>query len=497
MSKRRMAATTAELKRKSRDSGGEKRMRREPARIDARPGPGSTLGEHAWVEVIGKMDEVYRDLLNYEVALEQNNAALQESQLFISSVLSSMSDVLVVCDPAGVVEEINASLLKLTGRSESELRGSSILGLFAAGASRAAIDALLVAQTAAQTAALTSALATTDAAGTAAVHPTELLADCELSMQTAAGQAVPVALSCTPRFTSDGRRVGLVVTGRPIGELRKAYSALRQAHEDLQRTQQQLLHSEKMASLGRLVAGVAHELNNPISFVLGNVVALKKYLGRLERYLAVVQRMPLPEPASTLHAQLGIARLMADLPSLIDGTIEGAERTRDVVEGLRRFSAPGGDAQQPVDLVPVIERGVHWVTKATPAHFQVVLELPTPLPIVGNADQLQQVVMNLVQNAADAIPAGKPGRLAISGRCEGGRAILEFADNGPGITPDNLPKLFDPFFTTKPVGKGMGLGLAISYGIVERHGGTLVAASAADSGAVFTLALPAREGARR
>ncbi len=439
------------------------------------------------------MDEVYRDLLNYEVALEQNNAALQESQLFISSVLSSMSDVLVVCDPAGVVEEINASLLKLTGRSEGELRGSSILGLFADGASRAAIDALLVAQTASQ--------ATTHAAeqpaGTAAVLPTELLADCELSMHTAAGQAVPVALSCTPRFTSDGRRVGLVVTGRPIGELRKAYSALRQAHEELQRTQQQLLHSEKMASLGRLVAGVAHELNNPISFVLGNVVALKKYLGRLGRYLDAVERMPVPEPVATLRAQLGIERLLSDLPSLIDGTIEGAERTRNVVDGLRRFSAPRGDAQQRIDLVPVIERAVLWVSKAMPDHFQVVMELPASLPIVGNADQLQQVVMNLVQNAGDAIRANKPGRLKISGRCEGERTVLDFTDNGMGIDPDNLPKLFDPFFTTKPVGKGMGLGLAISYGIVERHGGTLTAANACGGGAVFTLALPTHEGARR
>jgi len=207
--------------------------------------------------------------------------------------------------------------------------------------------------------------------------------------------------------------------------------------------------------------------------------------------------VPLPEPVGALRTELGIERLMKDLPSLIDGTIEGAERTRDVVEGLRRFSAPGADARQPIDLVPVVERGVHWVTKATPEYFQVVLELPTPLPVIGNADQLQQVVMNLVQNAADAIPAGKPGRLTVSGRCEDGHAVLEFADNGPGIRPDDLPKLFDPFFTTKPVGKGMGLGLSISYGIVEQHGGTLVAACPADGGAVFTLALPAREGARR
>ena len=480
MTKRRTTGATAD-KAKPGNSGAAQRRSGEPPGIEERLGPAGAVGEHAWVEVIRKMDEVYRELLNYEVALEQNNAALQESQLFISSVLSSMSDVLIVCDPDGIVEELNPSLLKLTGRPESELRGSSILGLFADGSSRLAIETLLAEQS----------------AGPADGGTGEPLSDCELQMQASGGMTVPVALSCTPRYTSDGRRVGLVVTGRPIGELRKAYSALRQTHEELQRTQQQLLHSEKMASLGRLVAGVAHELNNPISFVLGNVVALKKYLGRLDRYLAVVQRMPLPEPASTLHAQLGIARLMADLPSLIDGTIEGAERTRDVVEGLRRFSAPGGDAQQPVDLVPIVERSVLWVTKAATDQFKVIMELPASLPIVGNADQLQQVVMNLVQNAADAAPASQPARLVINGRCDGGRAILEFTDNGSGIAPENLPKLFDPFFTTKPVGKGMGLGLAISYGIVERHNGTLTAANAGGGGAVFTLALPAREGAQR
>jgi two-component system, NtrC family, sensor histidine kinase HupT/HoxJ len=517
MSKRRMSGTAAEFKRKPRGTSGKKRVRREPADIEPRVGPASAMGEHAWIEVVRKMDEVYRELLNYEVALEQNNAALQESQLFISSVLSSMSDVLIVCDPAGTVEEINASLLKLTGKRENELRGGSILGLFADGPSRATINALLVAQTAAQdaapaaaqdaapaaaqdaapAAAQTAAQPAQRAAGAAPGHAAELLADCELSMQTAGGQAVPVALSCTPRFTSDGRRVGLVVTGRPVGDLRKAYSALRQAHDDLQRTQQQLLHSEKMASLGRLVAGVAHELNNPISFVLGNVVALKKYLARLGQYLDAVEHLQLPQTVSTLRAQLGIERLLSDLPSLIDGTIEGAERTRNVVEGLRRFSAPRADARQRIDLVPVLERAVLWVSKAAPDRFQVTMELPESLPIVGNADQLQQVVMNLVQNAADAIPANTPGRLKITGRREDDRAILEFTDSGAGIEPDNLPKLFDPFFTTKPVGKGMGLGLAISYGIVERHGGTLTAANAAGGGAVFTLSLPAREGARR
>jgi two-component system sensor histidine kinase HupT/HoxJ len=430
-------------------------------------------GEHAWLEVIKKMDEVYRELLDYEVAIEQKNAALEESQQFISSVLNSMSDVLIVCNRAGLIQDLNPSLLHLTGRSERELRGSSILALFADESSRLAMQ--------------------THLAGGGAGR----LSDCELQLCGAGGQAVPVALSCTPRTNSAGRRLGLVVTGRPVGDLRRAYRALSQAHDDLKRTQQQLLHSEKMASLGRLVAGVAHELNNPISFVLGNVVALKRYLERVERYLAVVHRGPLAESVVQLRAQLGIERLLADLPSLIAGTLEGAERTRDVVEGLRCFSGPGTDARAPIDLVPVIERAVQWVAKAPSDSFTVRLLLAAPIPTVGNAGQLQQVFMNLIQNAADATAGNAAGSLTIGGRCEGGSAILEFADNGPGIAAENLPKLFDPFFTTKPVGKGTGLGLSISYGIIERHGGRLTAMNGAAGGAVFTVTLPVAGTAAR
>jgi two-component system sensor histidine kinase HupT/HoxJ len=427
-----------------------------------------TAGEQAWVEVIKKMDDVYHELLDYESALEQKNSALEESQQFIRSVLTSMSDVLVVCNRAGTIEELNPSLLALTGLQDHELIGHSCLELFADEVSRAVMGSHLLAR------------------------PAEPLPDHELNLRGAGGGAVPVTLCCTPRFSSAGRPLGLVITGRPVGELRRAYSELREAHEALKRTQQQLLHAEKMASLGRLVAGVAHELNNPISFVLGNVVVLKKYLARVQEYLGALHgREATPETAA-LRDSLRIDRMLADLPSLIDGTIEGAERTRDVVDSLKRFSAPGLDEYQDVELLGVIERAVHWVSNSTPEGFRVELALPGPMHVAGNAGQLQQVVMNLVQNAADAT-AGRPdGRLAVSATGDGRRFEVRFADNGPGIADANLPKLFDPFFTTKPVGKGTGLGLSISYGIVERHGGQLTAANGPDGGAVFVLRLPVR-----
>jgi two-component system sensor histidine kinase HupT/HoxJ len=236
---------------------------------------------------------------------------------------------------------------------------------------------------------------------------------------------------------------------------------------------------------------VAHELNNPISFVLGNVVALKKYIARFESYLAAIHGGAGPAEVEGLRRELRIDAMLADLPSLIAGTVEGAERTRDVVDGLKRFSASGGAQEYGrFDLRPVIERAVQWVAKAAPESFRVDMHLPPSMPVVGNATRMQQVVMNIVQNAADATSGRSPASLTISVRQEPDSLLVDFADNGPGITPDHLPRIFDPFFTTKPVGQGTGLGLSISYGIVEQHGGTLTAANGAGGGAVFTLRLP-------
>jgi two-component system, NtrC family, sensor histidine kinase HupT/HoxJ len=422
--------------------------------------------ESVWLDVIQKMDEVYSDLLQYEVALEDKNAALEESQQFIVSVLTSMSDVLLVCNRAGVIEDVNQSIQQLTGQDEAALKGRNIFDLFADEASRQQAQHFF------------------------AGHVGETLHDCEMQLRAADGSAIPVSLNCTPRYSATGKMLGVVITGRPVGELRRAYKALRQAHEDLKRTQQQLLHSEKMASLGRLVAGVAHELNNPISFVFGNVLALKRYANRLNVYLDAVHRKESWERIDALREELGIDRLLADLPSLIEGTAEGAERTRDIVDGLKRFSAADRNLRETMDLVPVVERAVHWVSKAAPSSFSVRVNLPDAVTVNGSAGQLQQVMMNLVQNACDATAGQDEARLDISAEIDGDSVRLRFADNGPGIARENLPRIFDPFFTTKPVGKGTGLGLAISYGIVEHHGGRLEAGNGEDGGAVFMLVLP-------
>jgi two-component system sensor histidine kinase HupT/HoxJ len=276
-----------------------------------------------------------------------------------------------------------------------------------------------------------------------------------------------------------------------MGELKRAYHQLRETHEALKRTQQQLLHSEKLASLGRLVAGVAHELNNPISFVLGNVHALERYTERLKTYIDAVHAGTPATRLAALRASLRIDHTLADLASLMEGTLEGAQRTADIVAGLRRFSAVDREEQAAVEINAVVERAIHWVRKGTAPAFDVRFAPAAPVWVQGNAGQLLQVMMNLVQNAYDAAAAaGVQPALDIDEAVASGEVRLAFRDNGPGIAPENLGRVFDPFFTTKPVGKGTGLGLSISYGIVERLGGRIAVRNIAGGGAEFTVELP-------
>ncbi len=451
----------------------------KPPRISPTAGspspPLEGVDESAWLDVIHKMDEVYSQLVADEVALEEKNVELEQSQQFIFSLLSAMSDVLVACNERGEIEETNAALCELVGQGDAALRATSVYALLADDASRARIRGVIE-----------------------HTAPTRAGAVVEIDLRDAQGQPVPVDLNCTPRLNSTGRRVGHVFVGRPMGEIKRAYHQLREAHEALKRTQQQLLHSEKMASLGRLVAGVAHELNNPISFVLGNVHALKRYSERLETYVGALHAQQPALPVDTarelaaLRAQLRIDHLMGDLPSLIEGTLEGAQRTADIVNGLKRFSAVDREERTRVDLNGVIERAIHWVRKGTAPAFDVHWTPTAPMMVNASAGQLLQVVMNLIQNAYDAAASVKGTQPAMWITAEVGdtTATLRLRDNGPGIPALHLSRIFDPFFTTKPVGKGTGLGLSISYGIVEQHGGRLSADNSAQGGAEFVLELP-------
>lgn len=439
--------------------------RQTPARLPL-PNEMDPFSESAWIDVVRSMDEVYNELLQYEVVLEQKNSELEESQQFIFSILTSMSDLLLVCDRNGVIEEVNHSLLAFTGKTEQELKGAKLSSLFAD-----ENDCMIAKR-------VISSLTT------------EPANDVELQFRTREGNSTPVALNFTPRLSATQKLLGVVITGRPLGELRRAYHKLREAHDQLKRTQQQLLQSEKMASLGKLVAGVAHELNNPISFVLGNMHAMQRYTPRFKRYLDAIHNGATREELQKLRAELRIDHILDDLAPLLTGAVEGAERTRDIVDGLKRFSAADRDENIEFNLAETIERTVHWVTRAAPTNFRVVIDVPKEMPFFGSPGQIQQVITNLVQNASDATEKLPEPLLTITAKVNGEGICILFRDNGPGISAQSMGKIFDPFYTTKPVGKGTGLGLSISYGIIERHGGQLSVSNAAEGGAEFKLCLP-------
>ncbi|MEQ8825387.1 MAG: ATP-binding protein [Filomicrobium sp.] len=427
----------------------------------------SGAGETAWIEVIQKMDDVYSELVQSQTQVETQNARLEETQAFISSVLSAMTDVLIVCDTDCRIQRVNQALEELTGRTETELVGLPLADIFDP-INGTTIDDLKY-----------------------RVQQSGQLHDCELALAGIDGQPAPLSMNCTIRRDHRERLVGMVMVGRPIGELRKAYQELDTAHHRLTQTQQQLVVSEKMAALGRLVAGVAHELNNPISFILGNMHALKRYAVSIGKYLEACRPGRPHGELELLRKELKIDRILRDIGPLLEGTTEGADRVSDIVQDLRRFSSNQEEPVEQFNVSRVVRTSADWVVKTERTKPQVIFEMPDRLDVFGRKGQLHQVLVNLVQNAVDAL--AETPRPAIEIHCRNDRddVVIEVADNGPGIARENLDKIFEPFFTTKPIGQGTGLGLYVSYGIAQKLGGDLTARPAPNGGAVFTLRIPA------
>lgn len=427
------------------------------------------VSEEAWIEVVQKMDAVYADLVHHQVALERKNAALEEAQQFIGSVLAAMTDVLIVCDRNGRIERANAALEQLTGRVEADLIGEPLATLFADK------SAPLIARFADKL------------SGEAPI------ADHEVALFDRSGNPTPLAMNCSARYDHKGALLGFVLIGRPVGELRRAYESLNVAHRELRQAQQQLVVSEKMAAMGRLVAGVAHELNNPISFVFGNMHALKRYGERLTKYLQAIDRGESTDKLQALRAKLKIDRVLADIAPLVDGTLEGAERVSEIVQDLRRFSSTQSEAPDTFDLVRVARTAVSWVVKAARVKPAIDFDMPDTLEIVGRKGPVHQIIVNLVQNAVDVMADLEEPHLEVAALVDGSSASVVVRDYGPGIAADAMQRIFEPFFTTKKLGEGTGLGLYVSYGLAEELGGKLEACNHPLGGAAFTLRLPLKE----
>ncbi|MBN1339933.1 MAG: GHKL domain-containing protein [Bacteroidales bacterium] len=283
---------------------------------------------------------------------------------------------------------------------------------------------------------------------------------------------------------------------RRTSELKETNEELNKALDDLRRTQTQLVNAEKMASLGQLTAGVAHEINNPINFVSGNVKPLKRDIGDiiniLRAYEEAVEKNKLQDifkDVAHLKKSVDYHLLTDEIYQLLSGIGEGADRTAEIVRGLRNFSRLDEEELKKADINEGLNATLLILTHKLKNDIEVVRDFGSIPPVMCYPGQLNQVFLNILNNAAEAI-RGK-GTITINTRQEGGRVVISVKDTGAGMTEAVLKRIFEPFYTTKDVGKGTGLGLSISYGIIKKHNGTIEVKSIPGKGSEFIIALPA------
>ncbi len=269
------------------------------------------------------------------------------------------------------------------------------------------------------------------------------------------------------------------------GELERAITQLRH-------TQAMLIHAEKMNALGQMVAGIAHEINNPLSFITSNLHSLSRTIDDVFAtydQLETLARADLPtEPIDALRRAADLDFVRDDTIDLLSASLEGLARVKSIVQNLRTFSRLDETELKLVSLAENISSTL-LIAQGELRQIRVTLDVDQLPPINCYPAELNQVLLNLIVNAAQAMPAG--GELAIRGENHDAEIVLTITDTGYGMTPDVQARIFEPFFTTKPVGQGTGLGLAIAYKIItDLHRGTLHVASQPGSGTTFTMQLP-------
>lgn len=279
-------------------------------------------------------------------------------------------------------------------------------------------------------------------------------------------------------------------------ELQARNAELEVAYRKLKGAQEQLLQSEKLASIGQLAAGVAHEINNPIGYVHSNLATLQEYSKHLLTLVDAYDRILASQdpPAGRgeikdLRQRLDIEFLQGDLPQLIEESREGIERVRKIVQDLKDFSrSDARDKFVQADIHRGLDSTLNIIWNDLKYKAQVVKTFGEIPYIECIPSELNQVFMNILLNAGQAI--AERGIVTVSTSVDGDHVVVAIGDDGAGIPEDVLPKIFDPFFTTKPVGTGTGLGLAISYGLVKKHHGTIDVTSTPGEGTLFLIRLP-------
>lgn len=275
---------------------------------------------------------------------------------------------------------------------------------------------------------------------------------------------------------------------------------LEQVNKQIKETQIKLMQSEKMASVGVLAAGVAHEVNNPMSFIMSNIETLEDYTAKLQKLITEYNQVlnsnnyddDAKDKIEQLENDIDLNFITEDLPTLLQDTKDGAIRVKDIVKGLKEFSHTDHENTYALcNLNDCITTTLKVANNELKYHCKIITYLGDIPDVYCAQGQIQQVLLNLIINASHAIK--EKGIIEIKSSATDEFVKIQIKDNGSGIPKEQIEKLFDPFFTTKPIGEGTGLGLAISYGIIEEHQGKITVKSQVGKGSIFIVSLPIKQ----
>ena len=263
---------------------------------------------------------------------------------------------------------------------------------------------------------------------------------------------------------------------------------LRRAFDDLKDAQARIVQSEKMASLGQLTAGIAHEINNPVNFVTGSIGPVRRNVEQLRKMVeATLVEIPFVR-AEELRSEYELDEIVSELDGLLEAITRGAERTAQIVSSLRQFSRFEEGDRKLADIHEGLDATIDLLSGRLPERTRLTRSYGDIPPVACYPGEINQVFMILLSNALQALEPG--GRITITTSESDGHVRIAIADTGTGIAPEILSRIFEPFFTTRDVGEGRGLGLSIAWGIIEKHGGTIEVSSTLGSGSEFVVMLP-------
>lgn len=413
---------------------------------------------------------------------------LRESEERFRSVIETAADGIIIINERAIIESCNPATTKIFGYSAEEMIGSNV-NMLMPEPYHSQHDGYVARYFSSREARLKGFK--------------------EVSGLRKDGTTFPAELSVSATRAGEKHKVtGIVrdITARVEAEasIKQHNQALSELNLKLQESQNHLMQSEKMASIGQLAAGVAHEINNPIGYVYSNLGTLEKYVrdafGMIEQYEQAEGAIADEAVRARLKAardKLDIAFLKEDLRALMHESKDGITRVKNIVQNLKDFShVDAQDEWHFADLHNGLDSTLNIVNNEIKYKASVIKEYGDLPEIECLPSQLNQVFMNLLVNAAHAIE--ERGTITIrtgtlrTGRQEG-EVWVEVADTGKGIAPEHLKKIFDPFFTTKPIGKGTGLGLSLSYGIIQKHHGRIEVRSEPGKGTTFRVWLPVRQ----